>query len=67
MAGIQPAVRIREAAARLGVSEATLRNYERAGLIPPATRNRAGQRVYEPEALETIRRVLVPARGGDRG
>jgi predicted site-specific integrase-resolvase len=53
-------VRIRDAAAMLGVSQSTLRRYEMANLIPKAARNRSGQRVFTQQDLEIIRGVIVP-------
>lgn len=54
-------MRVSAAAAELGCSVETIRRYERAGLIPPASRNRAGQRVYTASELAVIRRVLTPS------
>jgi len=53
-------MRIREAAARLGVSSAFLRRREREGLLPAPRRNYVGHRWYEPEDIEAIRRILCP-------
>lgn len=39
---MQRVTRIQDAAAAIDVPTATLRRYERKGLIPPAHRNRAG-------------------------
>jgi len=47
---------IREIAARTGVSVHTLRYYERAGLIPRASRSPAGYRLY---TVDAIRRVML--------
>lgn len=58
-------VRIHDAAAMLGGSQSTLCAYERAGLIPPAMQNRAGQRVYTPHDLVAIRAVIVPIQKGE--
>jgi DNA-binding transcriptional MerR regulator len=55
-------MRIQEAASELGVSEATIRRYERKGLVTPATRNRNGQRVYTAVDVDAMRRVFYPSR-----
>ena len=57
---METVIRIRDAAAQIGCSADTLRRYERLGLLPPATRNRANQRVYTQQDLEMIRHVIVP-------
>jgi len=55
--------RVNAAATVLGVSPSTLRNYERGGIIPPAGRNRAGQRIYTCDDLAVIRAaILAPVR-----
>lgn len=36
-----------------------LRGLERAGIIPPAPRDFAGYRVYPPEYLAEIRRIIL--------
>jgi MerR family transcriptional regulator, mercuric resistance operon regulatory protein len=59
---MQRLIRIQGAAAELGVSEATIRRYERKGLIEEAARNRAGHRIYSEQNIQTIRRVLYPSR-----
>lgn len=53
MAGL----RIGEAATRAGVSTATVRYYERAGLMPRAPRSTAGYRLYSDRAVEELRFV----------
>lgn len=47
---------IREVAARTGVSVHTLRYYERAGLLPRASRSAAGYRLY---TADSVRRVML--------
>ena len=53
-------LRIGEVAETCGVSVDTVRHYERRGLLPPATRTEANQRVFSPQA---ITRVLLVRRG----
>lgn len=48
---------ISQAAGAVGVHPGTLRSWERAGVIPPATRRR-GLRVYTPEDVEAIKRAV---------
>jgi hypothetical protein len=43
-----------EAAAALGISETTLRAWERSGRIPKAKRDSAGQRVFTSADVEAI-------------
>lgn len=38
-----------------GVATSTLRYYEREGLLKPATRSRAGYRLYDPAACQQLR------------
>jgi len=57
----QTLVRIKAAAAALGIAPSTLRRYERDGILPKAaTRNRVGQRVYTMHDLAAIHDVIVP-------
>jgi DNA-binding transcriptional MerR regulator len=58
MAGKKTAVyfRIGEAARMLGISPASLRNWERMGLIAPA-RSRGRYRLYSREALKKLRKI----------
>lgn len=51
---------IRKAAGDIGVHPATLRSWERAGLIPPATRRR-GLRVYTAEDVGRIKAKMFRA------
>ena len=50
-------VKIGEAARRLGVGEATLRFYEREGLITPL-RSAGGTRLYTPRHLRRLRAIV---------
>lgn len=50
-------LRIGEIAARCGVTRDTVRFYERAGLLGPATRTASGHRVYDLEAITRVRFV----------
>jgi DNA-binding transcriptional MerR regulator len=47
-------MKIGEVAKRSGLSVDTIRYYERIGLLPPADRNRAGQRDYDESILVWI-------------
>jgi excisionase family DNA binding protein len=53
----QPLLTIGEAAARLGVTAKTIKNWERDGQIPIAKRDYRNQRVYTAADVEEIRRV----------
>ena len=44
---------------RYGVSTESLRNWERAGLIPPATRTPGGHRRYTEAHFRALNRLLV--------
>lgn len=57
-------MRIGEVAAETSVGVQTLRYYERRGLLPPAERQRSGQRTYGPDA---VRRVRFIRRAQDLG
>jgi len=47
-------VTIREVSDRYGLSQDTLRYYERAGMIPPVTRTAGGVRDYKQEDLKWV-------------
>lgn len=47
-------MKIGELARRTGLSLDTIRYYERIGLLPPADRNAARQRDYDPSILTWI-------------
>jgi DNA-binding transcriptional MerR regulator len=49
---------INDAANLVNRSPATLRRYERAGIIPPARRDRSGHRWYTHEDVERIHRII---------
>lgn len=53
---------IKHAAGEVGVHPATLRGWERAGLIPQATRRR-GLRVYTADDVERIRAAVFQTNG----
>jgi len=57
-------LRIGELAKRSGVSAKALRLYEQRGLIRPSTHSAAGYRLYGPEVLQRLIRVLVLKRSG---
>lgn len=59
-----PPLDIGEAARRLGVSPATLRLYERRGLLPDAARSAAGYRKYSPADMQRARLVCRARRLG---
>jgi hypothetical protein len=46
----------------VGISSDWIRKAERAGLLPPAQRDRAGHRRYREEDIERIRAVLFSPR-----
>lgn len=50
-------LRTGEVAARAGVSVATLRYYERRGLIPEPDRTTGGYREYPPETVNVLRMI----------
>jgi DNA-binding transcriptional MerR regulator len=52
--------------AEVGLSAATIRYYERLGLLPPAERTAAGYRQYPKEAVERLRFVKSAQRLGLR-
>lgn len=56
---------INEAAKKLGVSVASMRRFEDAGITPPA-RRLARFRVYDTEELEQLRRILDERRQARR-
>jgi DNA-binding transcriptional MerR regulator len=48
-----------ELSARVGVSVRTLHHYDAIGLLSPSDRSGAGYRVYGPEEVERLHRILV--------
>lgn len=50
-------LRTGEVASLAGVSIATLRYYERRGLIPAPSRTASGYRAFEPETVRTVRLI----------
>jgi len=50
-------LRTGEVATRAGVSIATLRYYERRGLIPAPSRTPSGYRAFDPETIRTVRLI----------
>jgi len=50
-------LRTGEVADRAGVSIATLRYYERRGLIPPPSRTASGYRAFDPGTVRTVRLI----------
>ena len=48
-------LRVAELANEAGVSPATIRYYERVGLLPAPARTRTGDRVYTPEVADRLR------------
>lgn len=49
---------IKEIAEQTGVSVRTLRYYDEIGLLKPTDKSEAGYRLYDEEALETLRQIL---------
>ncbi|MBP1991611.1 MerR family transcriptional regulator [Paenibacillus eucommiae] len=56
--------RIRQFAALTGVSEDTLRYYEKTGVLPPAGRNSNGHRYYTAEDEERVMVLLCLKKAG---
>lgn len=50
---------IQEAAGLIGVSEETLKNWEKRGKLVPR-RNSLGWRLYDPQAIESGRKIILP-------
>lgn len=59
-------LRIADAADALGISAKTLRRYERAGIIPTPARDRNGWRIFSPDEVREIARVLYPGSAQER-
>lgn len=57
---MQARVRIQQAAAAAGCSPSLIRRLEQQHEIPRVQRNRSGQRIYGPEDIAAIQRVLWP-------
>ncbi|GAC1477708.1 MAG: helix-turn-helix domain-containing protein [Gemmatimonadaceae bacterium] len=57
-------IRIGELAQSAGVKIATLRYYERRGLLPPASRRASGYREYQPDAVAHVRFIRRAQRLG---
>jgi DNA-binding transcriptional MerR regulator len=57
-------LRIGELAERSGVSAKALRLYEQRGLLRPCAHSEAGYRLYGPEALRRLVRIVVLKRSG---
>lgn len=55
---------VAELAARTGLTSDALRYYERAGLLPPPARSRAGYRQYGDSAVERVRFIKGAQRTG---
>jgi DNA-binding transcriptional MerR regulator len=55
---------IKSTSEKYGVTEHTLRYYEKIGMIPPVTRNSSGIRDYKDEDLEWVELVLCMRNAG---
>jgi DNA-binding transcriptional MerR regulator len=55
---------IKKTSERYGISEHTLRYYEKIGMIPPVTRTSSGIRDYRDEDLEWVELVLCMRNAG---
>ena len=55
---------IKSTSEKYGVTEHTLRYYEKIGMIPPVTRNNSGIRDYKDEDLEWVELVLCMRNAG---
>lgn len=49
---------IDEIAQQLGITKRTIRYYEEQGLLSPVTRTEKGYRLYAPEDMERLRRII---------
>ena len=56
-------IRIGELAKRYGVSAESIRNWERQGLIPPATRTPGGHRRYTDNHRRALDAIIIPVIG----
>ena len=59
-------MRISKAAQECGVSADLIRRLERAGLLPPATRDLNGHRRYSADDIRRLRAVVIPDPGASR-
>lgn len=57
-------MRIGELAEKLGFSSDLLRRLEREKILPPARRDRSGQRRFSPQDARRIRRILMAPKNG---
>jgi MerR family transcriptional regulator, thiopeptide resistance regulator len=57
--GARERMRIRELAARFGLSRATLLYYNRIGLLRPVARTPSGYRLYDAGSEDTLRRIVA--------
>ena len=55
---------IREVSEKFGITQDTLRYYEKAGIIPKISRTPGGVRDYRPEDLDWIEHVVCLRRAG---
>jgi MerR family transcriptional regulator, aldehyde-responsive regulator len=55
---------IREVSEKFGISQDTLRYYERIGLIPPVTRTAGGVRNYQPDDLKWVEHTVCMRSAG---
>lgn len=55
---------IREVSEKFGITQDTLRYYEKAGIIPKISRTPGGARDYRPEDLDWIEHVVCLRRAG---
>ena len=59
-------ISITDLAADVGVASGTLRFYERAGLVSPSGRSKAGYRMFDESASERVRFIKSAQRAGLR-
>jgi predicted site-specific integrase-resolvase len=59
-------MRISKAAQECGVSADLIRRLERAGLLPPATRDLNGHRRYSADDIRRVRAIVIPERPAPR-
>lgn len=55
---------IKEVSEKFGISQDTLRYYERVGLIPPVTRTQSGNRDYQESDLDWVENAVCMRNAG---
>ncbi len=60
----EKAVTIKDVSKKYGITQDTLRYYERVGMIPPVTRTSGGIRDYQPEDLQWVELAICMRSAG---